>query len=104
MATDKPISAVAAPEVAMMKIGLHDYLSTACLHGNHAECRVVCKFCSAECRCDCGHTGSGEVRGNTPISQECGREPSSAEVARTASPSPDSSVAAPGEPKKDSEK
>jgi hypothetical protein len=31
----------------------HDYLSTACLHGEHQHCRLVCKFCPAECRCEC---------------------------------------------------
>jgi hypothetical protein len=31
----------------------HDYLSTACHHRRHSECRLVCKFCPAGCRCDC---------------------------------------------------
>jgi hypothetical protein len=31
----------------------HDYLSTACLHGLHDRCRLVCKFCAAACRCGC---------------------------------------------------
>ena len=42
----------------------HDYLSTACLHGEHDYCQAsagrvgrktpgVCKFCSAPCRCPC---------------------------------------------------
>lgn len=29
------------------------YLSTACLHGKHGECRLVCKYCKAPCRCNC---------------------------------------------------
>jgi hypothetical protein len=31
----------------------HDYLSTACHHQRHDECRNVCKFCESECGCDC---------------------------------------------------
>jgi len=31
----------------------HHYVSTACVHGRHAGCRVVCKFCSEICLCDC---------------------------------------------------
>lgn len=38
--------------------GAHDYLSTACLHGRHDECRRVCKFCPAECRDAC-HDAAG---------------------------------------------
>jgi hypothetical protein len=33
----------------------HDYLSAACYHGAHDECRWTCKFCLAVCRCPCGH-------------------------------------------------
>lgn len=33
----------------------HQYLSTACLHEQHAECRQVCKFCPKSCECECGH-------------------------------------------------
>src|SRR5262245_30899941 len=29
----------------------HYYLSTACQHGQHGECRHACKFCDAPCRC-----------------------------------------------------
>lgn len=43
---------------------IHIYLSTACLHGEHAYCQsvhgaaglktpAVCKFCQAPCICDC---------------------------------------------------
>lgn len=31
----------------------HDYLSTACFHNVHGECRLECKFCAAPCRCSC---------------------------------------------------
>lgn len=29
----------------------HEYISTACLHGQHGSCRKTCKFCDASCRC-----------------------------------------------------
>jgi hypothetical protein len=32
------------------------YVSTACLHRLHEQCRRQCKFCSAKCGCSCGHT------------------------------------------------
>jgi hypothetical protein len=32
---------------------LHTYLSTACFHGIHAECRKGCKFCGEHCICLC---------------------------------------------------
>lgn len=35
---------------------VHDYLSTACLHNMHDQCRQSCKFCGAECRCVCHAT------------------------------------------------
>lgn len=31
----------------------HDYISTACHHGEHDECRQECKFCPAACDCVC---------------------------------------------------
>lgn len=34
----------------------HRYLSTACLHEVHSQCRKRCKFCDARCRCPC-HQG-----------------------------------------------
>jgi hypothetical protein len=49
----------------MLWLGLpHRYLSTGCLHGDHAYCQAkagraggklpgVCKFCAAPCRCRC---------------------------------------------------
>lgn len=30
----------------------HRYLSTACFHGLHAQCRRWCKFCSVSCLCE----------------------------------------------------
>jgi hypothetical protein len=35
------------------RAGRHDYLSTACLHEFHTECRKMCKFCQTRCRCSC---------------------------------------------------
>src|SRR5215207_3646129 len=31
----------------------HDYLSTACHHDEHDDCRQECKFCPAACECKC---------------------------------------------------
>jgi hypothetical protein len=31
----------------------HVYLSTACHHELHDECRKQCKFCEVDCVCDC---------------------------------------------------
>jgi hypothetical protein len=31
----------------------HFYLSTACHHNRHSECRLQCKFCEAKCCCEC---------------------------------------------------
>lgn len=31
----------------------HAYVSTACVHEQHVRCRRVCKFCPAECACEC---------------------------------------------------
>lgn len=33
--------------------GQHDYLSTACHHGQHDRCRKECKFCAVPCKCAC---------------------------------------------------
>lgn len=30
-----------------------EYLSTACLHHRHKECRLTCKWCPAKCVCAC---------------------------------------------------
>lgn len=27
------------------------YVSTACQHGKHEQCRLRCKFCGADCGC-----------------------------------------------------
>jgi len=29
------------------------YYSTACQHGDHKRCRLLCKFCDKPCLCDC---------------------------------------------------
>src|ERR1044072_5283050 len=31
----------------------HKYISTACHHETHTNCRAVCKWCPAPCRCEC---------------------------------------------------
>lgn len=33
----------------------HDYVSTACHHGLHEQCRLTCKFCPTDCGCPCHH-------------------------------------------------
>lgn len=37
---------------------IHDYTSTACLHGEHDKCRLVCKFCPTKCQCACHITSN----------------------------------------------
>jgi hypothetical protein len=32
---------------------VHDYLSTACWHRLHSQCRKTCKFCGRPCQCEC---------------------------------------------------
>lgn len=59
--------------------GMHDYLSTACLHGEHGYCQgadgergpkrpAQCKFCDAPCLCACHVAGAVTTRA------EVGRE------------------------------
>lgn len=48
----------------------HDYLSTACHHQRHGECRHVCKFCTVACRCDCHHEATSSVGGWEPTSKQ----------------------------------
>lgn len=36
---------------------VHRYVSTACQHGLHDQCRRVCKFCGVSCRCKRQHGG-----------------------------------------------
>lgn len=33
------------------------YLSTYCIHGLHADCRLTCKHCQAACLCGCHLVG-----------------------------------------------
>lgn len=40
----------------------HVYISTACEHERHDECRMRCKFCSAACECDCHQEESARGR------------------------------------------
>jgi len=55
----------AAPEfpLPIRPDGTHHYVSTYCVHGDHAACRRVCKSCPAECQCDCGHPAPAPVAG-----------------------------------------
>jgi hypothetical protein len=39
--------------------GQHRYISTACAHGRHDQCRLRCKYCGTECACPgCTHPTS----------------------------------------------
>ena len=31
----------------------HHYVSTYCIHAEHADCRRTCKLCQAPCLCSC---------------------------------------------------
>jgi hypothetical protein len=49
-----------APKHLVIEVGgegrdvyLPHYFSTSCLHDLHDECKGVCKFCPAKCRCEC---------------------------------------------------
>jgi len=49
-----------------VKIGekkLHVYTSTACQHGLHDKCRLVCKYCDEPCRCGCHKPGAVQRAG-----------------------------------------
>ena len=59
--------------LALSRQGQHRYLSTACLHGEHDYCRSAqgqagtktpgtCKFCPAQCVCDCHQEHDRENR------------------------------------------
>ncbi|MDX3549719.1 hypothetical protein PV729_45370 [Streptomyces europaeiscabiei] len=63
---DDIATAVLAALAQAEQQGVHRYLSTGCLHGDHAYCQAMtglngakrpgeCKFCQASCRCGC-HT------------------------------------------------
>lgn len=45
------------PEDRYLLVSTHDYLSTACEHELHAECRKTCKFCGNACGCACHDAG-----------------------------------------------
>jgi hypothetical protein len=38
-------------------MGEHAYVSTACQHQLHQQCRRTCKFCPAGCSCTCHPAG-----------------------------------------------
>jgi hypothetical protein len=49
-------SVAIAGVIAGRLAGSHHYLSTACQHGLHDQCRKACKFCGALCACEgCKH-------------------------------------------------
>src|SRR5258708_1567246 len=48
--------ALAEADLAQMN-QQHHYVSTACQHGLHGQCRERCKFCDAKCQCtQCSHS------------------------------------------------
>lgn len=40
----------------------HAYLSTACYHLKHEECRVTCKYCPEQCMCRCHWPGEDDTK------------------------------------------
>lgn len=50
-----------ADEVPPTQGSGHDYLSTACAHVRHGDCRIACKFCGNCCRCACHTPGPGSA-------------------------------------------
>lgn len=52
----------------------HDYLSTACLHDRHDECRRTCKFCEVACKCRCEHRGAEVHPGKSSVPSHGGAE------------------------------
>lgn len=54
---DDPEAYPPEPDPPVARPQDHYYVSTACHHDRHGECRYVCKFCGAECMCICTHTG-----------------------------------------------
>jgi hypothetical protein len=62
------MTAVCADILATNRRPVHEYLSTACWHGDHNYCKSMsgyqgkkrpgqCKFCHAKCSCSCHKTG-----------------------------------------------
>lgn len=47
----------------------HWYISTACQHLKHRQCRETCKFCDAPCQCP---HHRGEIDPDPPITWERG--------------------------------
>lgn len=43
----------AGPCMKPLPISEHAYVSTACHHGLHDQCRRRCKFCEIACSCPC---------------------------------------------------
>lgn len=55
MSGDDPERISAALPLPTVVPPVHDYTSTACFHGAHDKCRLICKFCTARCACICHH-------------------------------------------------
>lgn len=54
----------------------HVYLSTACYHGQHTDCRQGCKICGTPCLCEChASKGPGSQRNGLPAFAELLKRP-----------------------------
>jgi hypothetical protein len=56
-----------APKEPTTDIPNHRYISTACQHGLHEQCRLTCKFCQSPCQCDCKYVGHKSVVGGDSV-------------------------------------
>lgn len=56
---------------------LPHYLSTACHHGHHDQCRRICKYCPETCLCKCHGLRPAMHVGGTVVERQ--RESSPAE-------------------------
>lgn len=65
------------------RLGTHIYLSTGCLHGDHAYCQGMtglagakrpgeCKHCAAKCACGCHRNARPRAERATPLHCVCG--------------------------------
>lgn len=49
----------------------HEYVSSACTHAMHDECRERCRFCGAACLCACH--GRQVERAGAAVAPRCAR-------------------------------
>ncbi len=42
-----------AARATVLRSSSHKYISTACHHKLHTNCRMICKFCESKCACLC---------------------------------------------------